>query len=292
LKNIIIFGAGEFGKNIYNIYKNEYNILYFCDNNQNLQNQSIFNIKIISPDKLKLIKYDKIIIASTYVEEIYNQLTKSYSINKNKIKKLYVNESNIQFYNHTKKQNTEIFMKYISNILKKNNINYYLDHGTLLGIVRDNNLIPWDKDVDFAILSENENKVLKILESELFAYKHPNCKTNNWKYKVIKDKMNIDEKITNIIIEIQIYNDSKFISDFVALDIMIRYKYNNKLYWKVAQKELSVDYDLCFPLSTINFNNYKFNIPGNVNKYLEILFGNWKKVDKQWSYEKYNNLKV
>ena len=43
-------------------------------------------------------------------------------------------------------------------ILNKNKIDYWICHGTLLGIVRDNKLIPWDNDVDIAFF---ENKIDK-----------------------------------------------------------------------------------------------------------------------------------
>ena len=40
-------------------------------------------------------------------------------------------------------------------LLKKRNINYWIDCGTLLGIVRDKNLLPWDKDLDVSILKQD-----------------------------------------------------------------------------------------------------------------------------------------
>jgi len=290
MKKIIIFGTGEFGKNIYKINKNKYNILFFCDNNNKKHNTYINNIKVISPSQLLTIQFDLILIASTYVEEIYMQLINELHIKKSLVKKLYVNQSNVQFYNDDKRINTEIFIKYIVNILKKNNIQYYIDHGTLLGIVRDKALIPWDKDVDISILAKDRESIVNILNDILPKYIHPKCKENNWQYKIAKEKMKIGDSIQDIIIEIQISNNSTFISELIVLDIMFRYEYNGKLYWKVAQKELCVDYNICFPLSTIQFKNDDINVPGQTDKYLEILFGNWKKIDKKWSYEKYNNL--
>jgi len=52
----------------------------------------------------------------------------------------------------------------------KNKINYWVCHGTLLGIIRDNKLIPWDHDIDVAVI---ENKKIKktistILKKEGF----------------------------------------------------------------------------------------------------------------------------
>ena len=47
-------------------------------------------------------------------------------------------------------------------ILEKHNIRYWIDMGTLLGIIRDNELIPWDHDVDIAVDGSDALKLLKI----------------------------------------------------------------------------------------------------------------------------------
>jgi phosphorylcholine metabolism protein LicD len=55
-------------------------------------------------------------------------------------------------------------------ILKKNRINYWICHGTLLGIIRDDQLLPWDNDIDIGILENITNiTALNILLSP-FSY--------------------------------------------------------------------------------------------------------------------------
>lgn len=55
----------------------------------------------------------------------------------------------------------------ICNLLNKNNINYWVCHGTLLGIIRESRLLPWDHDIDFAVweYETDKNKIVSILES-------------------------------------------------------------------------------------------------------------------------------
>ena len=55
------------------------------------------------------------------------------------------------------------FFKQTVQILKNNNINFWLCHGTLLGIIRENRLLPWDHDIDFGIWSDEHSKE-KILQ--------------------------------------------------------------------------------------------------------------------------------
>ena len=54
-------------------------------------------------------------------------------------------------------QDDNIF-KEVVKILNDNKINYWICHGTLLGIVRENRLLPWDHDIDFAIWDDEYSK--------------------------------------------------------------------------------------------------------------------------------------
>ena len=58
----------------------------------------------------------------------------------------------------------EIFhhLEYIHNILEKNKIKHWLMYGTLLGCIRNKDIIPYDYDFDFGILIEDYEKILSI----------------------------------------------------------------------------------------------------------------------------------
>ena len=54
-------------------------------------------------------------------------------------------------------EDDEVFVK-VAELLQNNNINYWICHGTLLGLIRDNMLLPWDHDIDFAVWSDEVSK--------------------------------------------------------------------------------------------------------------------------------------
>ena len=59
-------------------------------------------------------------------------------------------------------------LKDASKLLRDNGINFWACHGTLLGIIRENRLLPWDRDIDLAVWSHETSKeqVANIFESE------------------------------------------------------------------------------------------------------------------------------
>lgn len=64
------------------------------------------------------------------------------------------------------KLNLEVLQE-LDRICRKHNLRYWMDWGTLLGSVRHGGFIPWDDDVDIAMLSEDYEKFIELLPQEL-----------------------------------------------------------------------------------------------------------------------------
>ncbi|MCK5602823.1 LicD family protein, partial [Candidatus Pacearchaeota archaeon] len=100
-------------------------------------------------------------------------------------------------------------LKTIDKIMK----NWFILHGTLLGLIRDGKFISWDHDLDFAIEYKNWNdKILLDLKKEFIIAKKSCFRRNALKYvgdnKIGKlTKLRLADKETNLHFCLEIYHE-------------------------------------------------------------------------------------
>lgn len=58
-------------------------------------------------------------------------------------------------------------VNFIDNICKKYDLKYWMEAGTLLGAIRHNDFIPWDDDVDLAMVRRDYERLLPLLKHEI-----------------------------------------------------------------------------------------------------------------------------
>jgi len=57
-------------------------------------------------------------------------------------------------------------LQIVDKVCKNNNIEYWLDAGTLLGAVRHKGYIPWDDDIDISVPAGDYHRLISILDTE------------------------------------------------------------------------------------------------------------------------------
>jgi phosphorylcholine metabolism protein LicD len=198
---------------------------------------------------------------------------------------------------------------WIANLFNKYQINYWVDSGTLLGIMRDGNLIEGDKDIDISIWVKEEKKLKKILpllENKGYLISISSYNSCNFKYKFIPMKDNkklliIDVSLFDTYLQYawcpQVVNFRAYYKLPVKLRKYISYAYLKYKKSKRNDKNIKIQkisYPHFFrnletwwiPLSYFKkitcLDKLKIHIPEDWENYLEFRYGNWGIPNKDW----------
>ena len=171
-EKVIIFGTGWAFNNYIRNYRDEYDIIGITDWDYEKHGESIQGITVINPYCFDNYEFDYILIVSSYIDAIKEQLKQRTNIPENKIfvPYKYKLKNGKPFENEKTHKMAREMIFYLSELAKKNDIVLYLEYGTLLGFVRDGDIIQWDDDVDFAINYENVEKFGNLLKNNISSF--------------------------------------------------------------------------------------------------------------------------
>ena len=162
------------------------------------------------------------------------------------------------------------------------NAKYFISSGTLLGIVREGNLIEHDLDLDIGIMPISFDLADSIrLKLVSYGFKH----LNDWK---------LDETLV----------EQTYYKKGVKLDIFYYFDVNDFTICYAFYREKSTEYkanefssieysfERIVDLLKLPFNNYYLNAPKNYKTVLENNYGpNWSIKDKKYQYTNAPNAK-
>ena len=204
-------------------------------------------------------------------------------------------------------------LKKINNLFQKEEIDTWLDTGTLLGAVRNNGFIPWDTDIDIGEWHDDVKKIeniedeikkmgfniaffdfkdyIKIMnkhcEIDINLYhKKRNLATRSWYINKRRTGKIIDYLLWLFSSENPVHKKSKvprkITRKILPLIRKIPDKHRVKIYnvlEKIFLRIGSRQIDLCIPsdffdeLSDVDLYDIKFKAPSPTKKYLEFRYG-------------------
>jgi lipopolysaccharide cholinephosphotransferase len=198
-------------------------------------------------------------------------------------------------------------LKIFDYLCRNNNIDYWINFGTLLGAVRHKGFIPWDADLDVGMTRESYNKFVETgvpqLPNDIF---FQNSKTDPYypAKNIVEAKLR--DKYSNYI-EWQEQNPNSKWHNGIQLDIFVYDKWLSKnksifeiqrkiivrsallkRFLKLFYKLIRVNHyavpdgsifkeDDVFPLKTLEFEGVWVMAPKNYDKYLRSFYGDYMK---------------
>lgn len=184
------------------------------------------------------------------------------------------------------------------NIFNENNIIYWLDSGTLLGIKRDGKLISGDKDIDISVLGNS--RVLPLI----LKLKNVSMKVKKYQGKVVKIKIyGLNERVIDISFFIDtgknFYSSPQF--NINSNHFLLKISFIKKILTSYLYRVKSLDYNILILFKVVRIGywlipkdlicvdqlqkqkNNKYNLPFKVNEYLTYRYGDWSKKISNWS---------
>ena len=198
----------------------------------------------------------------------------------------------------------------ICNIFDGENMRFWVDGGTLLGLYRDNKLLDSDPDIDISVIHSDKSLVSTLLKKTNIQYK---IQTKTYNGNVVSYKL-IPDKQSHRQVDIKVFQKGKFIdgsqyywtpipnisfnSDSTLVNTVRKgVKYVFQFANRNKSGNINLNSVILKPFVTIgsclipshhlnDFTNIgdKLRAPQKIEKYLTYRFGNWQVPDNEWYY--------
>ena len=173
-------------------------------------------------------------------------------------------------------RNGNLLMQKIDSALEDKGARFFIDCGTLLGMVRDQKLIAHDRDMDYGIYFDDKftKEMLDEAMLSIGMKKH-----REFYFRGRPVEVSYSNGLTNIDFFDHIEDDE--FSKVYAFYRDVEKKYPSDKHYSVLEMRRK----LITGISRVNISGMDVNIPENAEEYLESAYTeNWRIPDPTWSY--------
>lgn len=290
MKNIqpaYIYGAGSGGSKVLNYYLDRYEIKGFIDSDMEKHGAKLRGFTIYPPTQL-VDDLSMVIIASEFAEQIQDFLLHTMNIAAHRIlitPTEYMKGTPFSVPANLKLANLQLSL--LHKLLKKNAIRYHLEAGTLLGLVRDAKLIPWDTDVDLAFDATQLEELRKLLPE--FIHELQQLSGIDYEQTELFSSYNYGPIKSGMLRSIQI---SPRTGNGPGLDLFAKYKKGKHIYWSLASRGMRAPLNSLMQLDSLTYIDLIFPVPANTSSYLKNMYGTWQTPNKEWTLNQCQNTSI
>jgi phosphorylcholine metabolism protein LicD len=185
-------------------------------------------------------------------------------------------------------------LKDLGALLDAHDIPWWVDCGTLLGVFRHEGMIPWDHDIDVAILQEYHDYVLKLARDPAFAKKYT---IMDWSpADQPKTLLKLYVKQTRSLIDIYHYQIQKNGDSEDTVTYLS--PYYSKWYMPHSLKireefcQISQPFSILFPLKTASFDGVQVHVPNQYETHLKNIYQGELSPSKIWDAKRHQYVQV
>jgi lipopolysaccharide cholinephosphotransferase len=201
-------------------------------------------------------------------------------------------------------------LKIVDTIARKNQLEYWIDGGTLLGAVRHKGFIPWDDDIDICLLKPDYDKLLPLIieyikdKKELSLIYYKNEKHQHWSEILTSDKIRIEYNGMSRLTRIDIFpmklvknEDSEIREDKYQTDLLLWYSQGRVKYFsEIKRKNKFENLNSSLKDKKDFFKTFhdeylwkNFNVNDKTNILVDYSFGN-NYISRERDYKKFNDI--
>ena len=158
----------------------------------------------------------------------------------------------------------------VCDIFNQAQLPYTVDAGTLLGLCRDGDLIPWDDDLDLMLPASAIPALRKTFGA---------IRRRGWQVSRLYP-MEIDSPVWR-------YGDPRVLKirrrflglvgpGSTVLDISFTYREQDHYWWEMAKRVCRIPAHYLDATDYLEFGGRKLRVPSNREEYLERIYGDWR----------------
>jgi hypothetical protein len=278
----LLFGAGQGSRQYMENNLGTRDFIGFLDNDKNKHGTEFEGLPIHNPEHLDDLQFDEIVISTQWAMEVQHQLLNELGVAADKVILPEKNQlKKITPFEHPKTMCLgRDIVTVISSLALSKRVPIVIDFGTLLGLTRDNDIIEWDDDIDFAAPIEANEQVEKLL-LEFITKKQFGV---IWKLEKVADSQN---NISGLLLK---FSDPK--GELIEFTSSFSFRQNidgksvhmpSLGMWFAPQEHFA-------GVNTIDWRGQKVPVPLDHEAYLTFQYGDWKTAKKDIQLSDYANL--
>ena len=273
---VVIFGAGKSGRHYLESMRDLVEVVAVVDNNAHLWGSRFGEHVVVDPARVPNLAFDWVVVTTAWVKEVCQQLEEVFQVPSDRIlvppKEATAGAA---LKNPGLRRALEGTLARILDLKHGGSQLFMPTYGTLLGIVRDGGLIPWDTDIDLVVLESDLEAVERVIRDPSFSQMIGQVGGSN-------HDLASDGTLKRISIEIAVEE----VTIPVDIDI-VRPKHNKMEFFSPLEREkiMVVDRSIFEPKRSHEWAGAVIGLPNRVEEFLELLYGpEWRTPNRGWTF--------